>query len=59
MKAATFLIVTGFMLAFGAVGAIETDAPLLDSVLTAVVGLAIMGAGVLKLKHDAQVDTLG
>jgi hypothetical protein len=52
MKASTFLFVTGFMLTFGAVGGIENDAPLLDAVLVAVLGLATMGCGALMLRQN-------
>ena len=43
----------GFMLAFGAVGAIETGDALLVPVLVAVVGLATMASGVNALKVNA------
>jgi hypothetical protein len=50
-KPAIFLIAVGFLLTFGAVGGIENDAPLLDGLLIALVGLGIMGCGVLALKR--------
>ena len=53
-KTAAFLFFTGFMVALGAVGGIENDAPLLDAVLVAVVGLGIMGCGAL---YGRRVDS--
>ena len=50
MKSSTFLIVTGLLLTFGAVGGIENDAPLAEGILLAIVGIATMGCGVLMLK---------
>lgn len=44
-----FLLIVGFLLTFGAVGAIENDAPLADGLLLAIVGLATMYCGVLGL----------
>ncbi len=52
MKSTAFLIFTGFMLTFGAVGGLENDAPLLDGVIIALVGLAVMGTGVLKMSRE-------
>ncbi len=52
MKSTAFLIFTGFMLTFGAVGGIENDAPLLDGVIIALVGLSIMAVGVLKMRRE-------
>ena len=46
-----FMIVVGFLLTFGAVGGIENDGPLLDGMIIALVGLAIMGCGVLAMKR--------
>ena len=56
MKSTLFLFVTGFLLTFGAVGGIENDGPLLEGVLIALLGLAIMGCGAIKLKRDELVD---
>jgi hypothetical protein len=50
-KQSIFMIAVGFLLTFGAVGGIENDAPLLDGMLIALVGLGIMGCGVLALKR--------
>ena len=50
MKAYAFLMITGFLLTFGAVGGIENDGPLLDCALIAVLGLATMGCGVLMMR---------
>ncbi len=43
----------GFLLTFGAVGGIENDGPLVDCLIVAVLGLAIMGCGSLML-HRAK-----
>ena len=51
MKTAAFVFFTGLILTFGAVGGIENDAPLLDSVIVAAVGLAIMFVGTKLLKR--------
>lgn len=56
MKSTAFLFITGFLVTFGAVGAIENDGPLLDGIIIALVGLAIMGCGAIKLKRDELVD---
>jgi hypothetical protein len=56
MKSAMFMFITGLLLTFGAVGGIENDGPLLDGLLIALVGLAIMGCGAIKLNRDALVD---
>ena len=50
MKSSGFLIFGGFLLTMAAVGGIETDGPLWDCVLVAVVGLMCMACGVLMLK---------
>jgi len=51
-KSATFLFFTGFVLVLGAVGGIENDSSLLDCVLIAVLGLAIMACGVRLRTHS-------
>ena len=56
MRSAMFLFVSGLMVTFGSVGAIETDAPLLDSLIIGCVGLMIMGCGALKFHRDRTVD---
>lgn len=48
---AIFMMVVGFLMTFGAVGGIENDAPLLDGIIIALVGLGIMGCGVLAMKR--------
>jgi hypothetical protein len=53
MKSAGFLLAVGFLLTFGAVGGIENDGPLVDCLIVAVLGLAIMGCGSLML-HRAK-----
>jgi len=45
-----FLIAVGFLVTLGAVGGIENDAPLLDCLIVAAVGLGLMGCGVLGMK---------
>jgi hypothetical protein len=53
-KQAMFVFITGLLVTFGAVGGIEnsiTDAALLDSVIVALVGLAVMGCGALGLRN--------
>jgi len=50
MKSSTFLIFTGLLLTFGAVGGIEQDGPLLEGILLAILGLSTMACGVLMLK---------
>ena len=52
MKASTFLLAVGFLMTFGAVGGIENDGPLLDCLIVAVVGLAVMGCGSLMLRQN-------
>ena len=56
MKSAMFMFVTGLLVTFGAVGGIENDGPLVDGIIVALVGLAIMGCGAIKLKRDQLVD---
>jgi hypothetical protein len=56
MKSAMFMFITGLLVTLGAVGGIENDGPLLDGVLIALVGLAIMGCGTIKLKREQLVD---
>jgi len=56
IKASTFLIISGFFLTFGAVGTIETDGPLLGSLLFGLLGLSIMGCGVLMMRQADQGD---
>ena len=43
---ANFLALVGFLIAYGAVGGIENDGPLLQLTAMAVVGLALMAVGV-------------
>ena len=40
----------GFLMAFGAVGGIDTGAPLIPAVTLAIVGLLIMASGVRAIK---------
>ena len=56
MKSAMFMFITGLLVTLGAVGGIENDGPLLDGVLIALVGLAIMGCGTIKMNRDKLVD---
>ena len=56
MKSTFFLFFTGFLVTFGAVGGLENDGPLLEGTLIALLGLAIMGCGSIKLKRDQLVD---
>jgi hypothetical protein len=48
---AVFMMFVGFLMTFGAVGAIENDGPLLDGIIIALVGLGVMGCGVLTMKR--------
>jgi len=41
-----FLIFIGFMMVFGGVGGIETEGPLFENTIIAIVGCAIMYVGV-------------
>ena len=43
------LALVGFLVAYGAVGGIDNDGPLLQLTAMAVVGLAMMAAGVSKM----------
>ena len=45
-----FLMLVGFLITFGAVGGIENDAPLLDCMLIACLGLLTAYCGVLGMK---------
>jgi hypothetical protein len=45
-----FLMLVGFLITFGAVGGIENDAPLLDCMFMACLGLGIAYCGVLGMK---------
>ena len=52
-KSAFFLSMIGFLMTLGGVGGVEnslSNTELLQSVLVAVVGLAVMGCGVLAIK---------
>ena len=54
-KSAMFVAMVGLVMTLGGVGGIEnsiTNAELLDSLIVAVVGLAIMGCGVLAIKQQ-------
>jgi hypothetical protein len=53
-KSAMFLVITGLLLTFGAVGGIENsveNSQLLTSMLVAIVGLLTMYCGVLGLRN--------
>lgn len=55
MKSAMFVFITGLLVTLGAVGGVEnsvTNYELLDSVIVAVVGLAVMAVGTLMLKRQ-------
>jgi hypothetical protein len=45
------LALVGFLIAYGAVGGIDNDGPLLQLTALAVVGLALMAAGVSKMNE--------
>jgi hypothetical protein len=45
-----FLMIVGFLITFGAVGGIENDAPLMDCLFMAFLGLGIAYCGVLGMK---------
>jgi len=51
MKASAFVILTGLLLTFGAVGGIEHNEAVLTAVIVAVVGLLTLGAGVLMMRR--------
>lgn len=48
---ANFLALVGFLIAYGAVGGIENDGPLLMLTIMAVAGLAMMAVGVNMMKE--------
>ena len=49
MKAAAFVFATGLLVTLGAVGGIEHTEQILDGMITAAVGLAVMYCGTLML----------
>lgn len=49
-RVAAFLSIVGFLMAFGGVGGIENEGPLLENTIIAIAGLAVMFVGVNLLK---------
>lgn len=57
MKAAMFVILTGLLVTFGAVGGIEHNEELMTPVIVAVVGILTMWVGVVMMRrHNVEEE---